>query len=98
MTRQWRRYATAHGGDGEYFGAPSYVAAQVDTLAITKACKAGHGKTTRAAVRKLIAKTNIPSRPSVLGVRPSQKGGDLAGRRRSASTRSSPNGSYKRVG
>src|SRR5919197_6468531 len=32
-------YVKAHGGNGEFFGLPSYVAAQVDTLAITRACK-----------------------------------------------------------
>jgi len=58
-------FVKAHHGNGEYFGAPSYVAAQVEVLAITKACKLGHGSTTRAAVRKQIAKTNIKT--SILG-------------------------------
>jgi branched-chain amino acid transport system substrate-binding protein len=72
-----KAFAKAHGGDGQYFGAPSYVATQVDALAITKACKAGHGKTTRAAVRKAIAKTKLKS--TILGFGVSfKKGGDLA--------------------
>jgi len=58
-------YVKAHHGNGEFFGLPSYVAAQVDTLAVTRACKAGHGKTTRAAVRKQIAKTKLTT--SLLG-------------------------------
>ena len=38
-----KAYVKAHKGNGEFFGLPSYVAAQVDTLAVTRACKAGHG-------------------------------------------------------
>ena len=58
-------YVKAHGGNGEFFGLPSYVAAQVMTGAVTRACKAGHGKTTRLAVRKQIAKTKLKS--TILG-------------------------------
>jgi branched-chain amino acid transport system substrate-binding protein len=47
------------------FGAPNYVAAQVYANAITKACKAGHNKITRAAVRKWVAKTALPA--TILG-------------------------------
>jgi branched-chain amino acid transport system substrate-binding protein len=73
-----RAYAAAHGGDGEYFGAPSYVAAQVAVGAITKACAAGHGQTTRLAVRRLIARTKLTS--SILGLPVSfSKAGDLRG-------------------
>jgi len=69
-------YVKAHNGNGEYFGSPSYVAAQVDTLAITKACTLGHGKTTRAAVRKQIAKMKLKS--SILRFPVSfSRGGDL---------------------
>jgi branched-chain amino acid transport system substrate-binding protein len=62
-----KAYEKAHGGDGEFFGAPSYVAAQVATLAVTKAC--ADGKATRAEVRKDIAKVKIPLKTSLLGVR-----------------------------
>src|SRR3954447_1691162 len=58
-------YVKAHNGNGEFFGLPSYVAAQVVVGAVTRACKAGHGTTTRKAVRKQIAKTNLKS--SILG-------------------------------
>ena len=44
-----KAYAAAHGGDGEYFGAPTYAATQVVVGAITRACK--DGKATRAEVR-----------------------------------------------
>jgi len=61
-------YKKAHHGHGDYFGAPSYAAAQVVTEAISKACAKGHGKTTRAQVRKMIAKTRITAGKSVIGV------------------------------
>lgn len=73
-----KAFVSAHGGDGQFFGAPSYVATQVVAGAITRACKLGHGKTTRTAVRKQIAKTKIKS--SLLGFGVSfSKGGDLKG-------------------
>jgi branched-chain amino acid transport system substrate-binding protein len=62
-----KAYEKAHGGNGEFFGAPSYVAAQVATLAVTRAC--ADGKATRAEVRKQIAKVNIHVKSSLLGVR-----------------------------
>ena len=71
-----KAYASAHGGDAEYFGAPSYVAAQVVTRAITRAC--ANGSATRAEVRQQIAKVNIPAKTSLLGVRIDfQKNGNL---------------------
>jgi branched-chain amino acid transport system substrate-binding protein len=91
-----KAFAKAHGGDGQYFGAPSYVAAQVEANAITSACKAGHGKTSRAAVRKLIAKTKLKT--SILGFGVSfTKGGDLKGGGFGVYQIQS-NGSFKRVG
>jgi branched-chain amino acid transport system substrate-binding protein len=91
-----KAFAKAHGGDGQYFGAPSYVAAQVETLAITSACKAGHGTTTRAKVRKNIAKMKLKS--SILGFGVSfAKGGDLKGGGFGVYQIQS-NGSFKRVG
>jgi branched-chain amino acid transport system substrate-binding protein len=60
-----KAYAAAHGGDGEYFGAPTYAATQVLVGAITRACK--DGKATRAEVRAQIAKTRIPAAQSILG-------------------------------
>ena len=56
-----KAYAAAHGGDGEYFGAPTYAATQVVVGAITKACE--DGKATRAEVRKHIATDEHPGRP-----------------------------------
>jgi branched-chain amino acid transport system substrate-binding protein len=71
-----KAYAAAHGGDGEYFGAPTYAATQVVVDAITKAC--ADGKATRAEVRKYIRLTNIPAARSVLGFKiVYQKNGEL---------------------
>ena len=87
----------AHGGNGEFFGLPSYVAAQVDALAVTKACKAGHGKTTRAAVRKQIAKTNIST--SILGFPVGfQKSGEMKLPAAFGIYQIQKNGSFKRIG
>jgi branched-chain amino acid transport system substrate-binding protein len=59
-------FKKGHGGDGEYFGAPSYAATQVVATAIDRACK--KGSTTRAAVRAAIRTTNIPAAKSLIGV------------------------------
>ena len=58
-----KAYIKAHKGNGEFFGLPSYVAAQVVVGAVTKAC--ADGKATRAEVRKDIAKTKLKN--SILG-------------------------------
>jgi branched-chain amino acid transport system substrate-binding protein len=55
-----------HGGDGEYFGAPSYAATQVVATATDRACK--NGTATRAEVRAAIRSTRIPAALSVIGV------------------------------
>ena len=69
-------FEKAHKGDGEFFGAPSYVAAQVATLAITKAC--ADGKATRAEVRKYVPTIKIGKQASLLGTPVAfQKAGDL---------------------
>jgi branched-chain amino acid transport system substrate-binding protein len=71
-----KSYAKAHKGDGEFFGAPSYVATQVVVNAITKACS--DGKASRSEVRKLVAKTKLKT--SILGLPVSfSAGGDLKG-------------------
>ncbi len=58
-----KAYVRAHKGNGEFFGLPSYVAAQVVVGAVTRAC--ADGKATRAEVRKQIAKTKLKT--SILG-------------------------------
>ena len=58
-----KAYIKAHHGNGEFFGLPSYVAAQVVVGAVTKAC--ADGKATRAEVRKAMAKTKLTT--SILG-------------------------------
>jgi branched-chain amino acid transport system substrate-binding protein len=89
-----KSYAKAHGGNGEYFGAPSYVAAQVLVGAVTKAC--ADGKATRAEVRKDVAKTKLKS--TILGLPVSfTKGGDLKGGGFGIYQIQS-NGAFKRIG
>jgi branched-chain amino acid transport system substrate-binding protein len=59
-----KAFTKAHGGDGEFFGAPSYVAAQVIGQAIDRACK--NGTATRAEVRAQIKRTKLKA--SLLGI------------------------------
>jgi branched-chain amino acid transport system substrate-binding protein len=60
------KFRKSHGGDGEYFGAPTYAATQVMAAAVDKACK--NGSASRAEVRKTIRKTFIRASKSLLGV------------------------------
>jgi branched-chain amino acid transport system substrate-binding protein len=59
-------FAKAHGGNGQYFGAPTYAAVQVAAAAIDRAC--AKGTTTRAKVRAAIRATRIAAKASLLGV------------------------------
>jgi len=71
-----KAFKKAHGGDPEYFGAPSYVAAQVVGGAIERACK--DGKATRGEVRAQVRKTNL--KKTVLGLNVSYNAqGDIKG-------------------
>jgi branched-chain amino acid transport system substrate-binding protein len=62
-----KTYEKSHGGSGETFGLPSYTATWVNATAISRACKAGHGKTTRKAVRKMVQKVKLTTTQSLLG-------------------------------
>ena len=71
-----KAFKKAHGGNPEFFGAPSYVAAQVIGGAIDRACK--NGKASRAEVRAQIRKTSL--KKTVLGLNVSFNGqGDIKG-------------------
>jgi len=71
-------FRKSHGGDPEFFGAPSFVAAQVVGDAIDRACK--NGTATRAEVRAQIRKTNL--KKTVLGIPVKfNKNGDISGGR-----------------
>jgi branched-chain amino acid transport system substrate-binding protein len=59
-----KAFTKAHGGNGEFFGAPSYVAAQVIGGAIDRACK--NGTASRAEVRAQIKRTSLKT--SLLGI------------------------------
>jgi branched-chain amino acid transport system substrate-binding protein len=69
-------YERGHGGHGEFFGAPSYVAAQVIGGAIDRACK--NGTATRAEVRAQIRRTRIGKSLLGIGVR-FNANGDIRG-------------------
>jgi len=90
-----KTYIKAHKGNGEFFGLPSYVAAQVVVGAVTKAC--ADGKATRAEVRKAIAKTNLKT--SILGF-PVRfvKSGEMRAPATFGVFQIQSNGSFKRIG
>jgi branched-chain amino acid transport system substrate-binding protein len=73
-----KAFKRAHGGNAEFFGAPSYVAAQVVGGAIERACK--NGTASRAEVRAEIRKTNLKKTVLGLNVR-FNRSGDIAGGR-----------------
>jgi branched-chain amino acid transport system substrate-binding protein len=90
-----KAYLKAHHGNGEFFGLPSYVAAQVVVGAVTKAC--ADGKATRAEVRKQIAKTKLKS--SILGFPVSfQASGEMRLPASYGIYQIQSNGSFKRIG
>lgn len=62
-----KAYKKAHGGQDEAFGLPTYTSVWVNATAIDMACTAGHGKTTRTAVRKTLSKVKLPAKQSLLG-------------------------------
>jgi branched-chain amino acid transport system substrate-binding protein len=59
-----KAFKKTHGGNPEFFGAPSYVAGQVVGGAIERACK--DGKASRAEVRAQIRKTKL--KKTLLGI------------------------------
>jgi branched-chain amino acid transport system substrate-binding protein len=61
------QYRNTHGGDPDYFGAPTYAATQVVVNAVDRACR--NGQATRAEVRAQIRRTDIAAAQSVLGLR-----------------------------
>jgi branched-chain amino acid transport system substrate-binding protein len=61
-----KAFKKLHSGDAELFGAPSFVATQVVSTAIDKAC--ANGTASRAEVRGLIKKTKITKKASLLGL------------------------------
>jgi branched-chain amino acid transport system substrate-binding protein len=63
----YKAFLKAHGGKPETFGIPSYTSVWVNATAVKMACTAGHGKTTRAAVRKDLAKVKLTAAQSLLG-------------------------------
>lgn len=90
-----KAYISAHHGNGEFFGLPSYVAAQVVVGAVTSACV--DGKATRAEVRKQIAKTKLKT--SILGFPVSfAASGEMRTPANYGIYQIQSNGSFKRIG
>ena len=63
----YKSFTKAHKGQPEAFGLPTYTSVWVNATAIKMACKAGHGKTTRKAVRKDLLKVKLTAKKSLLG-------------------------------
>jgi branched-chain amino acid transport system substrate-binding protein len=88
-----KAYRKSHGGSGDFFGAPTYVAAQVVGGAIDRACK--DGKASRAEVRRQVAKTKLKS--TLLGLPLAfDKNGDMV--KRPFGIYQSKNGEFVRIG
>jgi branched-chain amino acid transport system substrate-binding protein len=90
-----KAFKKAHGGASELFGAPSYVAAQVVTGAVDRACK--NGSASRAEVRAQIRTTKISKNSSLLGLPVGfDKNGDMV--KKPFGIYHSVNGVFVRVG
>ena len=63
----YKSFTKAHKGQPEAFGLPTYTSVWANATAIKMACKAGHGKTTRSAVRKTLLKVKLSATQSLLG-------------------------------
>jgi branched-chain amino acid transport system substrate-binding protein len=63
----YKAFTKAHKGQPEAFGLPTYTSVWANATAIKMACKAGHGKTTRSAVRKSLLKVKLTAKQSLLG-------------------------------
>jgi branched-chain amino acid transport system substrate-binding protein len=61
-----KAFKKLHGGAAELFGAPSYVATQVVSGAIDRAC--ANGTASRAEVRAQLKKTKVSKKASLLGL------------------------------
>lgn len=100
-------FKKSHSGNPETFGLPTYTSVMVNAKAVQAACKAGHGKTTRAAVRKRLPKTKLSKAQSLLGFPVAflaknqgkfQGPGDMGGSAAFGIYKIAKNGSYVRVG
>jgi branched-chain amino acid transport system substrate-binding protein len=63
----YKAFTKAHKNQPEAFGLPTYTSIWANATAIKMACKAGHGKTTRKAVRKDLLKVKLTAKQSLLG-------------------------------
>ncbi len=90
-----KAFKKLHGGASELFGAPTFVAAQVVTGAVDRACK--NGTASRAEVRAQIRRTKISAKASLLGLPVAfDKNGDMV--KKPFGIYHSVNGVFVRVG
>ncbi len=90
-----KAFKKLHGGASELFGAPSYVATQVVSGAVDRAC--ANGTASRAEVRAQLKKTKISKKASLLGLPVSfDKNGDMV--KKPFGVYHSVNGVFVRVG
>jgi len=91
-----RAYRRAHGGKGDLFGLPAYVAGDVIARAVDKAC--ANGQATRAEVRRHLVTTNVPKAASLLGFKTGfTRNGDLRAPANFGIYRITASGAYTRV-
>jgi branched-chain amino acid transport system substrate-binding protein len=100
-------FKKSHSGNPETFGLPTYTSVMVNAKAVQAACKAGHGKTTRAAIRKRLPKIQLTKAQSLLGFPvvflgknhgKFQGPGDMGGSAAFGIYKIQKNGTYARVG
>jgi ABC-type branched-subunit amino acid transport system substrate-binding protein len=100
-------FKKSHSGNPETFGLPTYTSVMVNARAVQAACKAGHGKTTRAAIRKRLPKIQLTKAQSLLGFPvvflgknhgKFQGPGDMGGSAAFGIYKIQKNGTYARVG
>lgn len=102
-----KSFASAHSGDPESFGIPTYTSVLVNATAIKAECAEHKNSITRTDVRKEIPKVTLTSGQSLLGFSVAflaknsgkfQGPGDMGGKAGFGIYKIQSNGSYKRVG
>ena len=95
-SRTLTAYRRSHGGKGDVFGLPAFVAGDVVARAVDKAC--ANGQATRAEVRRFLVSTNVPRAASLLGFQVRfTRNGDLRAPATFGIYRIAANGAYRRV-
>jgi ABC-type branched-subunit amino acid transport system substrate-binding protein len=100
-------FKSAHGGNLESFGLPTYTAVLANAMAIKSMCTAHHGVITRLQVRNQLTKVTVPGAQALLGFAVSflssnngkfQGAGDMGGKAGFGIYKIDNSGNYNRVG